>query len=245
MFSFEDVVHLTGNRDTAHSKTYRLTQKGYIKSIKRNLYAAVSLESKQAVVNKYQIGSSITKTAYVSHHSAFEYYGLANQVFNEIYISSDGRFNDFDFEGVQYKFIRSKFNAGVVEPQNDSGVRVTDIERTVIDGIKDFEKIGGFEELLHSLAMITFLDTKKLEKYLDLYNLQVLYQKAGYILEHFKDSMKLPESFFEFCLAKIGKSTRYLFKGIDHDHSAYNSKWQLIVQKNVMDTTEQGGDEIV
>ena len=27
------------------------------------------------------------KTAYISHHSALEYYGLANQVFYEMYVS--------------------------------------------------------------------------------------------------------------------------------------------------------------
>jgi hypothetical protein len=40
----------------------------------------------------------------------------------------------------------SKLKKGVVEPKNTSGVRVTNLERTVIDNIKDFKKIGGFEE---------------------------------------------------------------------------------------------------
>ena len=245
VFSFADVINLVGNRETAHSKIYRLVQKGYIKSVKRNLYAAVSLETSQTIVNKYQIGSKLTKSAYVSHHSAFEYYGLANQVFNEVYISSSERFNNFEFEGISYKFIRSKFNDGVLEPKNYSGVRVTDIERTVLDGIKDFEKIGGLEELLQCLDMATYLDSKKLEQYLDLYNLQVLYQKTGYILEYYKDKLKLKDSFFKFCVTKIGKSVRYLFKGINSDNSFYNSKWQIVAPKNLMIINDQGGSELV
>ncbi len=244
IFSSEDVISLTGNRETAHSKIYRFSQKGYIKSIKRNLYAAISLESRQTIVNKFQIGCSLTKSAYVSHYSAFEYFGLTNQVFNEVYVSSKERFNNFEFEGILYKFVHSKFNDGVLEPQNYSGVRVTDIERTVLDGIKDFEKIGGLEELLRCLGMITYLDSEKLEKYLDIYNIQMLYQKTGYILEYYKDSLKLRDSFFEFCKTNIGKSTRYLFKGTKSDDSLYNRKWKLVVPKNLTNIFDQGGSEL-
>jgi len=199
----------------------------------------------QAVSNKYQIGSSITKSAYISHHSAFEFYGLTNQVFNELYVSSDSRFNDFDFEGVHYKHIRSKSDEGIVESQNVPGVRVTNLERTVIDSIKDFEKIGGLEDLIQCLDMITYLDIKKLEIYLELYNLHVLYQKTGYILEHFKNNMKLDNDFFDHCNTKIGKSTRYLFNQMDKDNSIYINKWQMIVPENLMKLTEQGGEELV
>ena len=244
IFSFQDVVDLTRNRETAHSKISRLVKKGYIKSVKRNLYVAISLESNQVIVNKYQIGSSLTESSYVSHHSAFEYYGLTNQVFNEVYISSNKRFNNFEFEGISYKHIHSKFNDGVLEPQDCSGVKVTDTERTVLDGIKDFEKVGGLEELLKCLSIITFLDSKKLKKYLDLYNLKVLYQKTGYILESYKDTLKLDESFFKFCMSKIRKSTRYLFKDIDSANSFYDSEWQLIVPKNLITISEQGGSKL-
>jgi len=35
-----------------------------------------------------------------------------------------------------------------VEAKNTTEVRITDLESTVIDNIQDFNKIGGFEELL-------------------------------------------------------------------------------------------------
>ena len=48
--------------------------------------------------------------------------------------------------------------AGVVEARNITGVRITDLERTVIDSIRDFEKIGGFEEFLNCLEGVHYLD---------------------------------------------------------------------------------------
>jgi predicted transcriptional regulator of viral defense system len=75
---------------------------------------------------------------------------------------------------------------GVVEAKNTTGVRITDLERTVVDSIRDFNKIGGLEELLHCLEDIHYLDEKKLKRYLDIYNTKGLYQRVGYLLDHYK-----------------------------------------------------------
>jgi len=66
-----------------------------------------------------------------SHHTAFEYHALANQVYYEVYISSEAKFKDFEFEGAQYKYVTSKFSNGVIKLKNTEGIRVTDLERTV------------------------------------------------------------------------------------------------------------------
>jgi len=74
--------------------------------------------------------------------------------------------------------------------------RVTSLEWTVIDSIADFEKIGGLEELLRCLLLIPSLDCNKLLDALELYGRAQLYQKAGYILESWKEELSLPEPFF-------------------------------------------------
>jgi hypothetical protein len=40
---------------------------------------------------------------------------------------------DFEFENARYRFICSQHNAGVVRPPHHSPVRLTGLERTVID----------------------------------------------------------------------------------------------------------------
>jgi len=46
--------------------------------------------------------------------------------------------------------------------------------------------------------------------HLFVYDKQVLYQKTGYILEHFRDAWSLSNDFFAACEAKSGKSNRFL-----------------------------------
>ncbi|MCD4714152.1 MAG: hypothetical protein K8R73_12775 [Clostridiales bacterium] len=43
---------------------------------------------------------------------------------------------------------------GAFEAKNTTGIRITDMERTVVDSIRDFNKMGGFEELLNCLEGI-------------------------------------------------------------------------------------------
>jgi len=219
-------------------------KKGLISEIKRNLYVFNDMESAAPIADRYKIGNSITKAAYVSHHSALEFHGIAHQVFFEVTVSSPTRFNPFEFNGIKYQFVSSKIDTGVEEYRTNRGVRVTNLERTVIDCLDDLGRAGGVEEFMQCLRVVTFLDEEKLIHYLNDYGTQVLYQKAGYILEQFKEVLQLSDDFFELCLSRIRKSKRYLVQINDGDFE-YNSKWRLYVPKELMGYLEQGGNELV
>ena len=87
--------------------------------------------------------------------------------------------SNFSFEDQNYVFIQNKYNFGIDERKH---VRVTDLERTVLDSIKDFEKIAGFEELIQCISLVKYLSEEKMLAYLEQYGNQFLYQKAGFIL---------------------------------------------------------------
>ena len=244
VFSLLDVEKLTSNKKTAYSLLARLIKKGLVKKIKNNTYTCVNLATDQVIASRYQIACASSSSAYISHHTALEYYGLTNQVYYEVYVSSETRFRDFEFEGVSYKYSASKMYNGVIEAKNSEGIRVTDLERTIVDSIKDFEKIGGLEELLNSLSLIHYLNAEKLIVYLDAYNIQALYQKTGFLLEHYMYEMQLSKDFIDYCKNKKGKSTRYLLKE-PIQNAIYNSEWQLIIPEGIFDVTEQGGGELV
>lgn len=244
VFSIREVEQLSGNLKTAYSQLSRLMKHNMVKKIRKNIYSVVNPVTGQMVATRYQIACAITETAYISHHSAFEYYGLANQVYYEIYVSSETKFNHFEYDHVTYKYVSSRMLEGVVKAKNTTGVRITNLERTVIDSIRDFNKIGGLEELLHCLEGIHFLDEMKLKRYLDLNNIQGLYQKTGYLLDHYREEMQLSKDFIDYCKGKVGKSRRYLLSEMKGD-SYYNSEWDLMVPEGLFQMMEQGGDVLV
>ena len=151
VFNLSDVEQLTGSADAAKQLLIRYVEKGIVKKVKKNLYYCGNLENKNSTANRFVVGSNINPTAYLSHHSALEYHGLAHQTFYEVYVASDKVFRNFEFEDITYKYIRTHFDNGVMVPEFNSKIRVTNIERTVVDCIKTIELAGGTEELFQCL----------------------------------------------------------------------------------------------
>jgi predicted transcriptional regulator of viral defense system len=237
-FTWDELCAVVGNTNAADTLAQNYLKKGYIQSVKRSLYVAVDLVTNESVVNKFRIAGKITPSSYVSHHAAFEYYGCANQVSYQVEVSSDTVFASFKYAGITYTHIGSRISDGVVI--RPDGIRITDTERTVLDSINDFEKVMGLEELLRCLELLPAVKGDKLLAYLEAYGKQVLYQKSGYILEHFRDIWNLSDGFFSTCESRIGKSKRYLYKPPNNEKMVYNRRWQLIVPNNLMRITDKG-----
>lgn len=233
-FSHADAMQLFGDGRKTTNILYALKKKGLVQSVRRNLYVVISLEAKEPVANPFEIAAHITGQSYISHHSAFEYYGMANQVFSDIYVSSLTAFREFDFDDRTYHCLPTQNEFGIVK---QGFFRVTDLERTVLDSIKDFDKIGGLEELLRCLTMITVLQEEKMIAYLGEYQNQFLLQKAGYLLSRFPQ-LKLSASFFAYCKEHIGKSSRYLYSDLQEEQCVFLKEWNLCVPENLMDLIE-------
>ena len=240
-FSFDDAAKIFGDERKARNILYTLKKKGLLQSVRRNYYATISLETKEAVATPFEIASSITEDSYISHHSAFEFYGLANQVFSDIYVSTGRDFREFEFGGRWYHCMKTKRDFGISLQKT---IRVTDMERTVLDNIKDFDKVGGLEELLRCLEMITVLDEGRLTTYLEKYHNQFLAQKVGYLLS-FYPQLKLSDGFFDYCKKNIGNSSRYLYHDLKEEKSIFSKEWNLCIPEDIMQLMNEGGEPLV
>lgn len=228
IFDYSDVCKIVGNNHTAENIIQDYLKKGYIKKIKYNLYAAVSLETNECIADKYLIASHITTTSFVSHHSAFEFYNYYNQVYHCVNVSSLSKFNDFEFEGNDYSLIKAKSDSFI---NNIRGVKVTSIERTIVDSIKDSGKYTDLEETLNCINMIPYISIDDILNYLNQIHSKMLYKKVGIILDLFKQKFNIPASFFEKC-QQISNSVNGHF---DNNKSAhvYNAKWKIYIYKDL------------
>lgn len=226
VFSLQDVCKLTGNINTAKSLIRNLYQSGYIKRVKHNLYAVCNIEYKSVIADQYMIASKIKDDAYISYHSAFDYYGVKNQMFYVVYVSSKKRFPNFEFDGYDYTFVNSKYDFGIIEKGK---VRITDKERTVIDCINRTDLAGGDEELFLCLELMGKLDGEKILEYLKQYNSQKLYAKVGFMLEILNDGFGVDEKIIEECRKNINGGTYYFDDETKRNKNKYVSKWNLVV----------------
>ncbi len=208
-----------------------------IAKVRKGLYVVINARG-ELLATKFEIACKITNDAFLCYHSALEFYGAANQVFHMVMVGSRSRFNSFNFLDIDYIRKQPKNDYGIIYIER-ACVRVTSLERTVIDCIDDIDACGGIDELLSALGQIRILDEKELLGALDAYNCVLLYQKAGYILQHYQEKFGLSDAFFAECKRHLTKQVKYFLKD-EYGEVEYNSEWRLMAPKNLI--SRIGGD---
>ena len=234
-FTCDELAKLVGTSSAAKSIIYEYQKKGYIERVKRDFYVAISLETKQPLLSRYQIGSRLFPDACISHHSAFEVFGYGSQVFYECYVATESRFQDFQYNGVSYRRVERKQGTEVIRQGN---IRVTSLEQTVVDSIRDFEKIAGLEEILRCLLLVPELKEDKLLECLKRNANGFLYQKCGYLLEELRNEFNLSDGFLEECEKKSSDAKRYLMK--NRGDTVLNERWKLYVPASLNRLLDKG-----
>lgn len=235
VLTFDDVMQ---ELKLTHSATAgalaRWQAQGLITMVRKNMYVIIDPTTGAPIADKYELSCKVSATSYIGWHTALEFHGVAHQPFYNAYVGSQSRFKEFSFKGIDFKYCSTPFEPsetnGVIHPIGNPYVRVTDLERTVIDCCNRIERAGGVEELLHCLESVSLLNESKLKKYLCLYNKAILYQKVGFILERSQKFHHVSSKFIDMCKEKGALHTKYLTTTGDSD--TYIQQWKLYVPKN-------------
>ena len=233
-FNRQELIELVGTPAAAKMVIYEYQKRGYIERVKRDFYVVISIETKRPILSRYQIGTNLFPDACMSHHSAFEVFGCGSQVFHECYVATDSRFTDFEYDGVNYHRVERKAN---IEVTHQGNVRVTSIEQTVVDSIRDFEKIAGLEEVIRCLILVPGLNEEKVLASLKRNENGFLYQKCGYLFEQLKDKFGFSDKFFEKCQQYSSGAKRYFMK--DAEETVFQEKWKLYTPPSLNKLTDK------
>ena len=237
-FSREQLTEVVGTTTAANQVIYEYQRKGLIEKVKRDFYVVISMETKQPVLSRYQIGSNLFPDACITHHSAFEVFGYGSQVFYECYVATCKRFYDFEYDGVMYRRVERKPDMEVVQMRN---IWVTSVEQTVVDSIRDFEKIAGLEEVIRCMMLVPGLNEQKVLECLVRYNNGFLYQKCGYLFEKMQEEFHFSANFFEACENGSSDAKRYLMK--ESQDNVFHKKWKLYAPASLKGLIDKGLDD--
>ncbi|NLK72500.1 MAG: hypothetical protein GX285_05740 [Clostridiales bacterium] len=233
VFNLKDAQKVVGSIENAKVLLNSYVKNGLVKRVRRDLYCAVNLENRDAPTNRYLVGSKINDSAYLTYHSAFEVHGLSHQVSFVVYVSSEQKISDFEFEGVLYKYVGKGIKEGVTHYRLNDKVKLTDLERTVVDSLDRPDYCGGVHELDEILKICTVLDETKLANYLEMYNKQILYKKAGYFLERHQQSLGITDGLLSLIEKKTGNTKKYLSEEAQNGSGVLIKRWGLIVPKTL------------
>ena len=182
LFRTQEILDNFTTERSMQVKLKALTENGRIEKIKNGLYATVNSLTGDIFASRFEIASALFANACVAYHSALEFHGLGNQMFSEVQVFTEKRYNPFIYNGLEYKFFSYTAKGGIMRLEQNAEIVVTDLERTVVDCIDRIDLAGGLEELVTALNGITHLDEQALLSYLKEYNKKFVYKKAGFLL---------------------------------------------------------------
>lgn len=237
----QDVAQELGNVRSAQTLLMRYQKQGYVSKVRRGLYCVNNIATHLPEANKFQVASAVTPTSYIAYHAAMEYHGLAHQVYYDVAVGGEQTFNAFEFDGNHFAFHRIPVHIGVDNPITDSHVRVTNVERTMVDCIDRIDLCGGWEELTNCLMSVQYLREEMLITILKAYDKIALYKKVGFLLE--KLHMPVSSSLIDTCKQYAKESVTYLTS--DGDSDTFNAVWRLYTPKNLLTINQQNTDELV
>lgn len=237
-FSRRQLIEIVGTPSAANQVIYEYQKKGLIEKVKRDFYVVISMETKQPVLSRYQIGSNLFSDACITHHSAFEVFGYGSQVFYECFVATNKRFLDFEYEGVIYHRVERKPDIEVIQQGN---IRVTSVEQTVVDSIRDFEKIAGLEEVIRCMMLVPGLNEQKVLECLARDNNGFLYQKCGYLFEALKEEYHFSPQFFEECEKYSSDAKKYLMR--DLQNNVFHQRWKLYAPQSMKGLIDKGSGD--
>lgn len=231
LFTRKEVEECFSSKESSRIWIQNEIKNNNIIRIRNGLYSVVDPTTGNVYASKYLIGSTINSSSYISYHSALDYYGLTNQNYNVVYISSNTMFKNFTFSKIDYKFIKSISNIEINKIDYGATLKVTSLERTIIDCIRNLRLGGGIEEVLNSLSLIKSLNEDKLLFVLKIYNDNLLYSKVCYLLEVFNNNYHLSKSFFLECKKHLNTYQSYFLKEMNFKLEL--NKWNLYAPSKI------------
>jgi predicted transcriptional regulator of viral defense system len=230
--------------DHARVLLSNMVRKGAFERIKPGLYARVPahIVSDKGFYTEDSIiiASHVAKPYYIAYHSALNLHGIAEQFGYVVYVASTKqkktiKYRDFSIKPVT--LTKNKFFGFEKIDYAGKAVKVSDLEKTIIDCM-DKIKYCGIEELVKAIQEgASKIDWNKFLQYLDKMNEQILVHKAGYLLDMLSGHDKIQENLIKELKSRLSRNIYYMEQGVSGE---YSKKWRIIVRKGLEDVPEHG-----
>lgn len=237
IFTISDVEDITGLKSNwAAELTSELIKRNIIARIRRGKYIIVPQELGKDVNyigNRYVAAREIVNSPlyYISHYSAMDLHNMLTQPVTKVFITTPKQEykkrrtvgnTTFEFIYTKTKYIWGIKNFWVT---NSEHVRVSDIERTIIDCLYRPKYCGGVSEIVKGLwIQKENMDFDKLLTYALKFNKILVIKRLGYILE----SLNLADINYLDRLREKINNKYYVLDPLLSTEKTYKNSWKII-----------------
>jgi predicted transcriptional regulator of viral defense system len=241
IFSINEATKYTGLEGKNLQKFLRpLVKKGILNRLIPGLYSIVPFDlgnTTQFMDNPYVVAREVIRFKqrsespqyYISHASAFELHQMITQPQMDIYATTTKQIKEkIQIQGMSFHFITTKQNHFFGFKKHwinkSESILISDLERTLIDGLKMPEYCGGITEVAKGLWIKRKeLKTEKLIEYAERIDIGAIYRRLGYLLEIYELSTDQQSRQLQNSLT----DSYQLFDPTQVNEGKYLAKWKL------------------
>jgi len=231
------------SRHTANNLLAHHLAAGRLVRVRRGLFASVpaSVDPKAIIVDPYLVATKATEGAAVAYHAALQFHGRAYSLSNRFTYLTRHRARPFrhgesEFVPVQLPASlrkRSDLGGGIREQRHAGAlVKVTTLERALVDVLDAPEHGGGWEEIWRSLETVEFFDLDAVVGYALELGSALTVARVGFFLEQHRDPLMVEERHLEALHARAPAQPRYLDRR--RERGKLVSRWNLVVPERVL-----------
>jgi predicted transcriptional regulator of viral defense system len=220
------------------------SKQGRIVNIKRSVHAVVPYGSspENVQVDPYVLASKLTPDSVLAYHTALEFHGRNYSIFNTFQYLSKRNHPTVSFQGCDYHCIkfplqlqRTGNKTFGVDPIERFGteIKVTGLERTLVDVLDRPDISGSWEEIWRSLESVEFFDIDKIIDYTLLLNNSTTAAKVGLFLDQHRDTLLIEDHHLQRLYALRPKQPCYLERG-KRQSGTLVPNWNVIVPDTIL-----------
>lgn len=249
VFRLEDFVaaHQAGDKLKPSSSLAIVKQHvraGNLLRVRRGVYAVVprGQTPDSVVVDPYVLATNSAPDAVVAYHGALQFHGKAHSLTRRVPFLTATRARAFDFRGTEFIPVPvppplralPDLGGGVAEKARDGAtVRVTTLERTLVDVLDAPRHGGGWEEIWRSLESVEFFDLDAVIEYAFKLASAVTVAKVGFYLEQHREALMVEDQHLDRLRERRPMRPMYLERG-KRESGKLLSRWNLVVPERIL-----------
>ena len=250
VFTFEEFTDFLAAKDSRNVKTQRAILWYYLKTgrilrVRRGLYVTVppGLTPESSPVDPYLVAAKMSRDAVLAYHTALELHGKAYSVYTTSVYLTQLATRPVTFRGHRYRGLL--FPKALMAKQQESfgvelvdraglDVRVTSLERTLVDVLDRPFLSGGWEEVWRSLESVEFFDLVKVAEYAFLLGNATTTARVGFYLEQHRDALMVDDTHLEELRAHKPRKPHYMVRK-GRKPGRLMVGWNLVVPEEILE----------
>ena len=216
---------------------------GRIYRVRRGLYVSVpfGFTSDTYPVDPFVLAGKMSSDAVLAYHTALQFFGKAHSVREDMIFLTSQAIRPMTFRGYEYRGVafpkplvdkkQELFGVNMVE-RTGIAIKVTSLERSLVDLLDRPVLGGGWEEIWRSLEAVEFFDIDKVTDYAKLLGNSTTAAKVGFYLEQHRKELMVEDKHLSRLQEYCPKQPTYMSRNVS---GRLVKRWNLVVSDQILD----------